>query len=409
MKPSAKPAAFAQVEAAPGAAPLVRQLRHARLPAIPGMPPDAGDRLDALRLLQVGAGSVGRPIAQHLARLAIGALAIIDPKSYRAENLVTQPAHPAELGQGKAEVTAGECKTISPPTKVSFRAGRFEDLSLADVAEFDAVVLAGDSLELEAAVGQSCLHLGLPLLHAAVHGATMVVQVKVYGNRTAGSAAPACGFSDAEREALTRQVRYSCDAAAPAAANPTTETPPTAATAALCTLASSLAGTQLLRFVLGLGQPVEDTELEFCAFTNRAVVSPLPRRQTCSCDHFRYRTVRLPRPLSAHSPAELAALLGPGDGVRQFEFGGHVWVEAAICPAGHRRKVRRLLPAGQSAAGTCDRCRATLHCQPFFTHRQVTPLHLAAAIDRPLAELGAPDLRWALVRDGNAGVLALNP
>lgn len=391
-------------------------LPAARFPELMGTPGDAGERLGKLRVLVVGCGAVGRPIAQALARLGILVLGLVDPKAYRPVNRFTQPMRPGEVALPKAEVTARECKDISPKTRVRFMAAPFDRVSPADLTGFDAVLMATDNLLAESQVGQACLHFGIPLVHAAVHGATMVAQVRVYRNLTAASVTPACGFSDHELELMAGEARFACggaaEDAAEDAAEPAVAGPPTRSFAALSGLAASLAVTQLLRLVLDLGEPVADTQLEFCAFTNRAVVSALPRRRACSCDHARYRVVRAPRRLADCSLGALAALGGCSAAVAVPEFtvgDCYTWAESGICTCGRRRKVHRFVAPGQAHAGTCDRCGKPLHVQPFFTHRPVGATHVAGHMDLPLGQLGAQDADWALVRDGQAAVFVINP
>ncbi len=398
--------------AGPAADPVLqRELLAARFPALVGAPGDAEERLWQARVLVAGCGAVGRPAAQALARLGIGELGLIDPKSYRPVNLPTQPMRPAEVARPKAEVTARECKGISPRTRVRFTVGLFEQLSPADLAGFDVVVMATDNLVVEAQVGQACLHFGIPLIHAAVHGATMVAQVRVYRNLAADSVTPACGFSDHELELMAGEAQFACGGPAADAAEPAIAGPPTRSFAALSALAASLTVTQLLRLVLGLGEPVADTQLEFCAFTNRAVVSPLPRRRACSCDHTRYRVVRAPRQLAECSLGELAALGGCSAAVAvpEFTVSHFSWAESGMCTCGRRGKVHRFVAPGETHAGACRRCGKPLHVQPFFIRRPVGAAHVARHLHLPLGELGARGADWALVRDGQAAVFFLNP
>ena len=48
-----------------------------------------------------------------------------------------------------------------------------------EALRLDAVLLAGDNLALEIAVAQFCLHFGVPLYHAAVHGETLTAEYRV--------------------------------------------------------------------------------------------------------------------------------------------------------------------------------------------------------------------------------------
>ena len=68
---------------------------------------------------------------------------------------------------------------------------------------------------------------------------------------------------------------------------------------------------QLLRLVLGLGQPVGDTLLEFCGYYRHTVV-PLRSRSACRCDHATWEPRTLAGDPSAMAIAELASAVNPG-------------------------------------------------------------------------------------------------
>src|SRR5881296_3569461 len=67
-------------------------------------PSEMAKALESLRLFLIGAGSVGRIVAAHCARLGVKELKIADPKRY-TNNLITQSITPGEVGQFKASST----------------------------------------------------------------------------------------------------------------------------------------------------------------------------------------------------------------------------------------------------------------------------------------------------------------
>ena len=58
----------------------------------------------------------------------------------------------------------------------------------------------------------------------------------------------------------------------------------------------ALVETQLLRWPLQLGTPVEDTLVEYCGYTHRTVVQPLRHNPACPCNHTRF-ALRFTTPL----------------------------------------------------------------------------------------------------------------
>ncbi|MHC4949288.1 MAG: ThiF family adenylyltransferase [Planctomycetota bacterium] len=87
-----------------------------RLPAFIGGPSDAADRLASTSVLLVGAGSVGARIGEHLGRLGVGEVAVVDPKRF-GPGLGTQAIEPADVGRPKASTVAARIKRISPRTR----------------------------------------------------------------------------------------------------------------------------------------------------------------------------------------------------------------------------------------------------------------------------------------------------
>src|SRR5262249_7510891 len=157
--------------------------RDTRLPQFLGLRGGPGSVLDALKVAVVGTGSVGRNLALHLARLQIAALYLVDRGRFKAESVLTQPIVPEGIGEPKASSTGRLCQQISPGTDVWVYDGGVGALYPAALAEVDAVFVATDNLAAEIEVGQRCLHLRKPLLHASVHGETLVAQVRFFGNQ----------------------------------------------------------------------------------------------------------------------------------------------------------------------------------------------------------------------------------
>ena len=416
-------AAFHKIPAGtPGHRPADPPPRELRFPSVIGAGPAPWKRLDGLRVALVGAGSVGRPAALHLARLHPRTLWIIDRGTYRPESLLTQPVAPQDLGRPKASATAAACKEISPPTEVLAWDGPLEDMDLLAFDGAEAVLMATDNLAVEIEAGRRCLSLGIPLLQAAVHGETLVAQVRIFANRDGAGPCPACGFGLADWAHLNRQTAFSCEAAP--GAGPVVQAEPTRSPSYLCSLAADLAVGEIVRGRLGIGPPPGDSVLEYCAVPHRAVRAGLVRNPRCPVDHtpFERRTAR--RPLAETTLRELACLAGctadesdrpdaPGGpnapaagplrGVA-WRVEGHAFHEAVICRCGRSLALHRFARTGASL-GPCPVCGAGTAPSQFFTHEIVPSGVLASLADRPLRDLGAVDPGWIVVRRGDRAVL----
>ena len=250
-------------------------------------------------------------------------------------------------------------------------------------------------------------HRKKPLAHAAVHGASLVAQVRLYTNRDGSGPCISCGFSREEWEFLNRGTLFSCTGLAGDRQVVETPTAPTVSTAFLCSLAADLAMTIVLRLVLKLGKPLADSQTEFCGYTLRSVVTPL-RPKSEACDHTPWEIKRLDGPLDKTTLRALAGASGLGragaaDGV-SFAVGHLLFAELGACAGCGTRRVRRFVHPGRKA-GTCRRCGGDVFAQPFYSHRPVLASQIEDVLDKPLGRIGARSVDGVLVRRGDRAVL----
>jgi hypothetical protein len=168
----------------------------------------------------------------------------------------------------------------------------------------------------------------------------------------------------------------------------------------LCALASDLAVLQAIRNLLGLGTPVEDAELQFCAYPNRTLSTPLRRNPACRCEHLCGSWLRLREPLRTHTWQSLLTLAGlkPDEDAPLLELEGHDWVEFGACACPAPLPVRRFVRAGSVSGLLCPVCGTPVKPLEFHTHRALARDHLGAAAEVPFQRLGARSARAATIR-----------
>ena len=147
-------------------------LRYSRQLMLPGFDVAAQERLLASRVLLVGLGGLGSPIALYLAAAGVGALHLVDGDSVDASNLQRQIAHgEADIGGNKAESAAAACRAINADLELEVLG---QHLSAADmpaaVAAADLVVDATDSFVTRLALNAACIAAAKPLLSGAAIG-----------------------------------------------------------------------------------------------------------------------------------------------------------------------------------------------------------------------------------------------
>ena len=384
----------------------------ARMPRLVGCSVNAEEQLKRLRVAVIGCGSIGMRIALHLSRLGLAVLVLVDPKLFKPESLLTHEISPTEVGQAKAMAIARRCKAISPGTRVIAFIGNAQELPLEFwLDQFDLIVLASDNLAVEAAVGQTCLHLALPLLHASLLGDVLTTHVRFFANQKPHSPCPACAFGRVEREMLDHEIRFNCDTGVSAQGEVRVATQATRSFSYLCSMAADLSVNLILRFVLGLGEPAEDTIVEYCGFTSEIVTSSLEFNPNCRCDHCRYTVVHARSSLPQCSLRELArthaGALQPD--ALEFTVGESLWFEQGMCSCPALKSVRRFMRQDRTGAIRCPQCGESVSASPFHTHRTVTAALLDAALDLPLRQLGAKTARYVLVRSASEAVLVRGP
>jgi molybdopterin/thiamine biosynthesis adenylyltransferase len=404
--------------------PAARAAPGVRLPALHEVEGDALATLAALSVVIVGCGSVGGRIALHCARMGVGRLLLVDPDRYGPESLATHDVCPQDVGAGKAARTAARAKAVAPDARVSVYDGPVEELDALMLLDADALVVATDNVPAELASAQLALRLGVPLLHAALHGETLTAQVRVTGvaEMRQDQACLACLMGPAELDEAAQRTRYACagPGAGPGAGQGAgmragggaggassdvvggtpvrADAPPTMSVSALCGLAADLATLELLRAVLGLGPRAGsgpgagagDVIVEQNIYARRTTVSPARRRVGCPLEHCAFERRVAPDALERLSVRELAAAAGldTADPALSLAVEGRQWVSRAVCNCGAERPVDRLCEPGASA-GRCARCRERLHVPAVYRHRRLSGPALLRRLDRPLARLGA--------------------
>ena len=146
---------------------IQRYSRHILLDEIGGT---GQARLRAARVLIVGAGGLGCPLALYLAAAGIGTLGLVDDDVVELSNLQRQVAHRTDgLGRRKVDSLADAIAALNPLVRVERHAVRLDAANAADLARrYDLVCDASDNFAARYAVADACLAVFRPLVSAAV-------------------------------------------------------------------------------------------------------------------------------------------------------------------------------------------------------------------------------------------------
>ncbi len=146
---------------------LLRYSRHILLPQIDVR---GQEKLLAARVLIIGLGGLGSPVAMYLAASGVGQLVLVDHDKVDLTNLQRQIVHTTGgVGRGKTESAAQTLQALNPDTRITTINHKLEGAALAEqVRQADAVVDTTDNFASRFTINEACMRAGKPLISGAV-------------------------------------------------------------------------------------------------------------------------------------------------------------------------------------------------------------------------------------------------
>jgi len=146
---------------------LLRYSRHILLPQIDVR---GQEKLLASRVLIIGLGGLGSPVAMYLAASGVGNLVLVDHDRVDLTNLQRQIVHATErVGQDKTTSAAQGLAALNPGVRVTTINQKLEGAALEEqVQQVDAVVDTIDNFASRFAINAVCMRAGKPLVSGAV-------------------------------------------------------------------------------------------------------------------------------------------------------------------------------------------------------------------------------------------------
>jgi adenylyltransferase/sulfurtransferase len=146
---------------------LIRYARHIALPEI-GF--EGQRRLKHARVLCVGAGGLGSPLALYLAAAGVGTIGIVDFDRVDESNLQRQILHGTkDIGRSKLDSAEAKLRDVNPHVRVEKIATRLSSAdALRVVAEWDVVVDGTDNFPTRYLVNDACVLTGKPNVYGSV-------------------------------------------------------------------------------------------------------------------------------------------------------------------------------------------------------------------------------------------------
>ena len=147
---------------------LIRYSRHILLPQVG----EEGQRtLKKSRVLLVGAGGLGSPVALYLSAAGVGTLGLVDFDSVDLSNLQRQILHGSSgIGSPKIDSARDRLRDINPNVHVEPYETRFTAANALDIArDYDLIIDGTDNFATRYLVNDTSVLLGIPNVYGSVY------------------------------------------------------------------------------------------------------------------------------------------------------------------------------------------------------------------------------------------------
>jgi molybdopterin/thiamine biosynthesis adenylyltransferase len=171
-------------------------LRYSRQIMLPDVDLDGQDKLLAARVLIIGLGGLGSPVAMYLAAAGVGHLTLVDFDAVDLTNLQRQIVHTtARIGMNKAASAAQSLRELNPDVKIAtIEKLLAPDELLAQVKLATVVVDCTDNFQTRFAINAACVAAKIPLVSGAA--IRLEGQVAVFDARAETSPCYRCLYEE---------------------------------------------------------------------------------------------------------------------------------------------------------------------------------------------------------------------
>ena len=128
------------------------------------------NKILSAKVLIVGAGGLGSPVAEFLSRAGVGLLGIIDDDRVSLSNLHRQSLYnTSDIGKFKVKIAKDKIKKINPNTKVKIYKIRLNDISFKKIIkDYEFIVDGSDNFTTKFLLNDFCLKFKKILIIGAI-------------------------------------------------------------------------------------------------------------------------------------------------------------------------------------------------------------------------------------------------
>jgi len=238
-----------------------QQSRYARHLILPEIGVEGQQKLLSARVLIVGSGGLGSPIALYLAAAGVGRLGIVDFDTVDASNLQRQILFDTtQVGRPKVDGAGERLTSLNHDVEViPCRERLTSDNALALFQDFDYIVDGTDNFPARYLINDACVLLGKPYVYGSIF--SFDGQASVFGTPNGPC--------------------YRCMLPVP----PTPEEVPTGSDVGVLGVLPGVVGliqaTETIKLILGVGQPLVGRLLLFDALDMRFREIKIAKRPNC--------------------------------------------------------------------------------------------------------------------------------
>jgi len=145
--------------------------RYSKQTILPEVGVAGQEKLQAARVLVIGAGGLGCPVLQYLAAAGVGTIGIADGDTIEISNLQRQVLYTQEeIGQSKAAVAAQKLTSLNPHISIRIHQFRIGHTNALDVLrDYDIIVDGSDNFATRYLVNDACVMLDKPMVSGAIY------------------------------------------------------------------------------------------------------------------------------------------------------------------------------------------------------------------------------------------------
>lgn len=171
-------------------------LRYSRQIMLPEMEFEGQQTLTNSRVLIIGLGGLGSPVAMYLCAAGVGHLYLCDDDNVDLSNLQRQIIHSnSSIGEAKVDSAKRQLQQLNPHTNITTITHRLKDQDLQEQVELvDVVVDCSDNFVSRFALNQACVTSRTPLISGAA--IRLEGQVSVFDFRLEDCPCYHCLYSD---------------------------------------------------------------------------------------------------------------------------------------------------------------------------------------------------------------------